>query len=336
MPSNVDAVDLGHEQSDSLLTRMVHDERAWLAADVSPGDCVIPVESDALVEIERLASDMRRAPLPLLLRAPEQFHMPALAALMAKAKAGLDGPLGIAVIDRLPLDELDTEAAKGIFWILGCLVGRPVAQKWDGTMLYDVTDTGQAYSYGVRGSYTNVELVFHTDNAFAVTPPHYVGLMCLHPALQGGVSRFCSLHAVHNRMLEGHPEELRRLYGCVLWDRQAEHAPDEPKVASAPMFRYVDGELSARINVSLVRKGYEVAGCEPDAETARALAALESVAEDPALWFELPIERGQLQYLNNRQIAHYRSAFRDHPDQTRKRHLIRTWHRDQGLPSYDG
>jgi alpha-ketoglutarate-dependent taurine dioxygenase len=248
----------------------------------------------------------------------------------------LDERPGIAVIDRLPMDAMDEQDAVAVFWVLGRLIGRPVAQKWDGTMLYDVTDKGQRYSYGVRGSYTNVELLFHTDNAFAITPPEYVALLCIRPAMQGGVSRFCSVHAVHNRMLDKHPRELERLYECVLWDRQAEHAPGAPKVARAPVFRYQDGQLSARLNVSLMRKGYEVAGVEMDGETRNALAALEDVADNPDLWFELPIERGQLQFLNNRSIAHYRSQFTDHEDSARKRHLVRTWHRESGSPTYDG
>ena len=188
----------------------------------------------------------------------------------------------------------------------------------------------------MRGSYTNVELLFHTDNAFAVAPPDYVALLCIRPALEGGVSRFCSIMAVHNRLLAAYPRELERLYRCVLWDRQAEHAPGSPKVAKAPVFRYHDGQLSARLNVSLIRKGYEVAGVDIDSETRDALAALETVANHPDLWFELPIERGQLQLLNNRDVAHYRSQFTDDEDPARKRHLVRTWYRESGSPTYDG
>jgi Taurine catabolism dioxygenase TauD, TfdA family len=55
---------------------------------------------------------------------------------------------------------------------------------------------------------------------------------------------------------------------------------------------------------------------------------------DTRLWMEFTIERGQLQYLNNREFAHYRSEFKD--DETRKRHLIRLWFREQGRPFYDG
>ena len=319
-----------------MLDAQVDDGRAWLAAQIDKSACVVMLDDAARDELLRMAEQMQAEPLPVLLRDPQQFAMSALRDFMVRVRAQLDGLPGIAVMDRLPMDAIGEQEAVALFWVLGKLVGRPVAQKWDGTMLYDVMDTGQEYSYGVRGSYTNVELLFHTDNAFAVAPPEYVALLCIRPALEGGVSRFCSVHAVHNRMLEEYPRELERLYESVLWDRQAEHAPGAPKVARAPVFRYQDEQLSARLNVSLIRKGYEVAGVNMDDETRDALTALESVADDPELWFELPIERGQLQFLNNRSIAHYRSRFTDHADAARKRHLVRTWHRESGSPTYDG
>jgi alpha-ketoglutarate-dependent taurine dioxygenase len=290
----------------------------------------------ALGELRALVSAMHAEPLPMLLRRADHFEIPALRAAMARAKHLLDHAQGVAVIDALPLDELDRDDARALFWLLGELVGRQVAQKWDGTMLYDVRDTGQKYGYGVRGSYTNVELVFHTDNAFAVCPPHYVGLMCFHPAREGGISRFCSLYAIHERLREFSPEALERLYQPMLWDRQAEHAPGAPKVLRAPMFRCVEGRLITRANVSLVRKGYQVAGQDMDAALVAALEAVESVSRDPSLWFELPIARGHLQYLNNVNTAHYRSDFVDHDDPARKRHLLRSWHREHGRPVYDG
>ena len=336
MPFSVDCIDLGHEESASMLDEPIDDAPAWVAADVDMADCVVILDDAAQDELLHMAQSIQAEPLPVLLRAPEQFAMPALRDFLARGRVLLDGDPGIAIIDRLPLDAIDEQVAVAIFWVLGKLVGRPVAQKWDGTMLYDVTDKGQSYTYGVRGSYTNVELLFHTDNAFAIAPPEYVALLCIRPALEGGVSRFCSVHTVHNRMLEHYPRELERLYECVLWDRQAEHRAGAPKVTKAPVFCFRDGRLSARLNVSLIRKGYDVAGLEMDTETGDALAALESVAEDPKLWFELSIERGQVQYLNNRSIAHYRSEFTDHDDPSRKRHLVRSWHRENGLPTYDG
>jgi hypothetical protein len=34
---------------------------------------------------------------------------------------------------------------------------------------------------------------------------------------------------------------------------------------------------------------------------------------------------GELQFLNNHVILHSRTAYQDHPDQERRRHLIREW-----------
>ena len=83
-------------------------------------------------------------------------------------------------------------------------------------------------------SHTSVELNFHTDNAFARMVPDYVGLFCRHPAKSGGVSRFCSLYSVHQRMLEQYPDELARLYQPVLFDRQKEHREGAAPVCLAP------------------------------------------------------------------------------------------------------
>lgn len=328
-------IDLSHEET-AMPDNPVAGARAWHARDIPPDDCILRLEAACLQEIRCLAARFDENPLPTLLRRPEHFEMPLLGQVMARAKALLDGVPGVAVIDTLPLDALDPDGAATLFWVLGQLIGQPVAQKWDGTVLYDVKDSGRSFGYGVRGSTTRVELNFHTDNAFGHAPPDYVGLLCFRPALEGGVSRFCSLYTVHDRLMRQHPRLLRRLYRPLYWDRQAEHRPGAPKVALAPMFRFDGQGLSARANIMLVRKGYEVAGVEMDDEARAALAALHGVSEDPDIWLEIPLARGQLQYLNNREVAHYRSDFIDHRDPAMKRHLLRTWHRDSGAPSYDG
>ncbi len=309
---------------------------AWLATEVDAEICRIEMDAACRDEVAAMVRAMAARPAPLTFRAPARFDMPRLRAVMARAKALVEGIPGVAVLDALPLDNLDEDAAIAVFWVLGQLLGRPVAQKWDGSLLYHVRDDGREYGYGVRGSTTNVELPFHVDNAFGTAPPDIVGLLCLRPSARGGLSRFCSVQALHRRMAEAHPRLLARLHRPLLWDRQAEHAPGAPKVARAPMFATVGGGLRARVNVSLVRKGYQVAGEEIDAQAADALEALESVAADPELWIEQDLQRGQIQYLNNRDVMHYRSTFADEGEPARKRHMVRTWHRDWGAPDYEG
>jgi len=310
--------------------------RGWIAADVSAPDWTIELDAAAMQEIATMAEVMQKHPLPTILRRPEQFEIPHLQAAYAKAKDICDNGAGFAVIDRLPLDEYDIETMIDIYWTLGQLMGPNVAQKWDGTMIYDVTDTGKKYGYGVRGSATSVELVFHTDNAFGIQVPDYVGLMCRYPAKQGGLSRFCSLYTVHERMEDTYPDELARLYQPMHFDRQAEHADGEARTSFAPFFSWADGKLRCRANSSLVRKGYDVAGTQMDAPLIDALHAIDEVTSSPDLWVEAPLERGQIQYLNNHELGHYRSEFEDSDDPQKKRHLYRLWHRHRGGINYDG
>ena len=331
-----DTVDLSAEATPQMLDRQITDDRAWLKGCFDPTSSIVLLDTPALAEIDMLVECLHSSPLPLVMRDHEGFDLPALRSIMARVRGNLTDGIGFSVVDALPMDDYGEIDMKTVFWIVGQFLGRTVAQKWDGTMIYDVTDTGKKFGYGVRGSFTNVELVFHNDNAFGMVTPDVVGLMCKYPASSGGVSRFCSLYSVHNKMLAEHPELLRRLYRPMFFDRQAEHSPGAPKTIWAPFFSYGGEKLSARANVQLVRKGYQVAGADMEIELADALDAVEEVGSRTDLWLELPIERGQMQYLNNVELAHYRSNFEDHDDPAKKRHLFRTWHRERGFRSYDG
>ena len=310
--------------------------RGWLASDLSSDDWTVPLDDGALGELRTMVAAMQSQPLPTLLRHPQQFDVPALTRAYHAAKEICDNGVGFAVIDRLPMDEFALSEMVDVYWTLGQLMAPNVAQKWDGTMIYDVTDTGKTYGYGVRGSATNVELVFHTDNAFAVKVPDYVGLLCRYPAKKGGLSRFCSLYTVHERMETRYPAELRRLYQPMHFDRQAEHADGAAKTSFAPFFTWANGKLKCRANSSLVRKGYQVHGGEMDSALVDALGAVDDVTSSADLWIEAPLERGQVQYLNNHELGHYRSEFEDSDDPATKRHLYRLWHRSDGGINYDG
>lgn len=310
--------------------------RAWLACDVRIEDWLINLNHDVLDELHRLAGYIIDNPLQNLQRRASEFHLEHCRQVVTQMKSILDYGVGFAVLDRFPASDYPIDVLKELFWIFGQMIGRPVAQKWNGQVIYDVTDSGQTYSYGVRGSHTNVELVFHTDNAFAHVVPDYVGLFCRNPALRGGVSRFCSLYSVHQKMYEQYPKQLERLYKPMFFDRQKEHRAGAPKVTLAPFFSWRDDKLFARANSSLVRKGYAVTGREMDGDLLTALEAIDGVCASEDLWFEAPLERGQVQYLNNHEVGHYRSEFIDHQDADKKRHLFRLWHRDAGSACYDG
>ena len=89
------------------------------------------------------------------------------------------------------------------------MVARPVAQSLDGTMIYDVLDTGRAAlpGSGVRPDQTNIEIKFHTDNSYNTTPPEIVVLLCLRPAKSGRrTAGWRAFTPLYNELLARHPE----------------------------------------------------------------------------------------------------------------------------------
>ena len=329
-------LDLSHEVSTQTLDKEISNGFSWLRSSINPEKSVVQITNAASNELKLMANSIQGSSREREKFSLDQFHVPELVNLMKKVRHMINSGPGFAVINSLPISEMGRETATTIFWLLGSIIGRRVAQKWDETILYEVKDTGQAYSYGVRGSYTNVELGFHNDNAFNVSVPKAVGLLCINPAKSGGTSRFCSFYSVHNELLRKYPDYLSRLYKPIYWDRQKEHSDEEPIAAFAPIFRWKDKQLYVRANVSLNRKGYNILGLEMDALTQDALSVFEECLANPDFWVELPLKPGELQYLNNQEIAHYRSEFEDYEDPLEKRLLIRSWHREQGDTSYNG
>ena len=309
-------------------------DRAWSRDTLSPSDWVVPLPAGAGDEIEAIVQRLRREPLPTVLLSPDQFELTRCREVMAAVGRQLRDGIGLAVLDRVPVERFSAEENRAVGWILGSLLGRLVAQKWDGAMLYDVRDTGRALTYGVRRSVTNLDLQFHTDAPWLAEPPELVGLLCLNPAPEGGVSRFVSLVTAHDEIERRQPALLRRLHEPFPWDRQAEHAPDDDKVSRQPVFAATSAGLRCRYNHSLVENAQELTGSRLDDAGREALSVMSEIINSPALWVEFTIERGQLQYLNNRLFAHSRTPFRDAEEPDRKRHLIRLWNRDEGRQTF--
>jgi alpha-ketoglutarate-dependent taurine dioxygenase len=318
-----------------MLTDPIRGRRAWRRHEISPGDWSVALPPRCVDELDAAARRTRGESPAAGLPSADRFALPACAELMAEVRDRLRTGIGLAVLDRVPVERYTVEENRALCWLLGQLLGRPVAQKWDGTLLYDVRDTGQALAYGVRRSVTSLELTFHTDAAWLERPPELVGLYCINPAQEGGVSRFVSLCTVHNELARRHPDLLPRLYRPFPWDRQAEHTPGDDKIARQPIFEYDGRTLVARVNEHLVQTGAALAGLTLDATGRAALDAMREVVDAPDLAVELRIERGQVQYLDNRQLAHSRTDFRDAPEPHRKRHLIRIWTREEGSRAFE-
>jgi alpha-ketoglutarate-dependent taurine dioxygenase len=308
------------------------DPLAWTRRRLTNRQWLVPVGPECIAEFEQIARAAREHFSPLADFAAAQFDLPACASAMAQVRAKLlDGP-GFAVLDRVPVEQYRCQEGQAIGWVLANLMGRVVAQKRDGTRLYDVRDTGKAIAHGVRRSITNLEQEFHTDGGWLLLPPSFVGLYCLQPAAEGGMSRCASLVTVHHA-LRAYPELLDRLHRPFWWDRQAEHAPDDLTYSRAPIYWHANQRVFARYYDDYVRKGHALAGEPLDELGAEALEAVREMIEAEENWMEFLLGPGQFLYVNNRQMAHSRTAFRD---DDAKRHLMRFWNRDEGTPDLEG
>jgi len=327
----VERLDSGHP-----LNRPLAGALAWAGPDLPPDAGLLPIPAAAAEELEAAAALLADNPLPILALDPRDFALDACRALMADARRLLDGGPGFAILDRLPVGRVGREVATKLYWLLSRLLARPVAQKWDGTMVYDVRDLGRPPGNGVRPDITNAEQNFHVDNSYNLCPPDVVGLLCLAVAREGGVSGLVSFAAAHEAMRARHPALLPRLWRPFVFDRQREHAPGDVMTHRAPIFEWRDGRLQGRISRFQIVNGQALAGEPLDAEGQAALDAFNAVLEDPALRFDFHFQPGQIQFVNNRALSHKRTGFTDWPEPERRRHLVRLWLRDRGRPFYNG
>jgi alpha-ketoglutarate-dependent taurine dioxygenase len=325
-----------HSPSVAIPRQPLASRVVWNAASLKASDGIVKLGDDALRELRGVVATLRDNPLPTEMLEPEGFRLDTCRRMMAGVKETLETGVGFVIIDKLPMDEFSKQEATAVYWILSQLVSRPVAQSWDGKVIYDVTDLGKPPGNGVRPDVTNAEQNFHTDNSYNLCAPDYVALLCLRPAKEGGISSIVSFHTVYNEMLAKHPQLVDRLFAPYLFDRNKEHAPSAPPVISHPLMQVVKGQLTSRLSHRHVVNGYRMAGVPLDPLGEEALETLEATMNQPHLIREFFFEPGQIQIVDNRRLGHRRTGYTDFAEADRKRHLVRLWLRAEGRRFYNG
>jgi len=105
------------------------DRRAWVRDTLSPTDWLVPFPASAAKELEGAVHRFRREPLPTLLLSPTQFDLPECREVMVAVGRQLRDGIGLAVLDRVPVERFSVEEKRAIGWLLGSMLGRLVAQK---------------------------------------------------------------------------------------------------------------------------------------------------------------------------------------------------------------
>jgi alpha-ketoglutarate-dependent taurine dioxygenase len=308
-----------------MLTQTVADPRAWRADTIDdPDSWYYPLPESTLSILEAIVEEG----LPGLhaitdLRLPEGVRA-ACAEDFGHIRKALESGRGFVVLTA-PAHRYAHRQLQAVYWLVGQLLGRPVEQNVQGTLLYDVRDTGQDVRYGARFSVTNAESTFHTDNSFGTEVLDYVGLLCLNPAKSGGLSQLVSGHTVWNEMLAGHPHVSELLRQTFHFDRRGGLRPGDEPTVRFPIVREDGPELLFRYLRYWIEVGHEKAGLPLTAEQVHALDLLDRVAGERHVRVEFALRPGEMLFVNNRWILHNRTAYEDYAEPERKRHYVRLW-----------
>jgi alpha-ketoglutarate-dependent taurine dioxygenase len=302
------------------------DPKSWTAATVGDSaDWTHPLPDTLIATLKSILAARGRGNAPitdLRLTADEKAD---LGGDLAIAKHDLEHGRGFVVLDRLPVDRIPDREAIALYWLIGQLLGQPVVQNVQETLLYDVRDSGQEVARGARFSVTSYESSFHTDNSFGETVVDYVGLLCLKTARSGGVSQVVSGLAVVEALRREHPGALEVLGRPFHVDRRGGFRLGESPTVLRPAVDLGGPEPLFRYLRYWIEAGHEKAS-EPLTDAQReALDRLDAVSNRPSLRAEFSLEPGQVYFINNRWILHNRTAFEDHPEPERRRHLVRLW-----------
>mgnify|MGYP000226290625 FL=1 len=265
----------------------------------------------------------------------EDFPLPCLSLKLADIAEELENGSGLANLSGLPLSKFG-DGLRHVWYGIGLNLGLPVFQDYNAQLMRDIEDRaedtdsieghklatldGNTFQSSKARTLSNGILRFHTDRA------DVAALLCVRQAKTGGVSRIASSVAVHNEMLRREPELVALLYEPLHRARLGEEWGGENLSYALPVFGQFEGRFTSHYSRTYVEAAQEMLGV-PRMENRhwRALDLLAELADE--LCFEMTMQPGDMQFINNHVIYHARTAYHDHTDVgfDRRRLLYRLW-----------
>jgi hypothetical protein len=308
----------------------VADFRAWRATTIDERKhWYYPLSERCLAALDETIRRLRDQPPPTTDLHTAEEPLSACADELRPVLAALEDGRGFAIIKGPTCERYSPKEMQVAYWLIGQLLGDPVEQNVQGTLLYNVRDTGQDVRYGARFSVTNSESTFHTDNSFGCEIVDYVGLLCLQTAKSGGLSQVVSGHSVHDDLRARHPDVLEVLGQTWHIERRGGVRPGDAPTVQYPVLCRDEHGLTYRYLRYWIEAGHATIGRPLTTVQWHALDILDDVLNDPALRVEFALEPGDLYFINNRWILHNRTAFEDHAEPEQQRHLVRLWLRNR-------
>lgn len=293
---------------------------AWHPADLAdPSRWTQVLTAPQVGEIDAALRAVRRAGLGYATITRATFPLPSLDTSFESIRRELVQGRGFALLRGVPVERYTIEELQLLFWGIGCHLGTGVTQNARRELIGHVMHKGEAGAFQ-RGYETNLDFDPHVDLADGV------GLLCVQKAKSGGESALVSSTTAYNTMLRERPDLLDVLFEGFVWDRRDEHGPGEsPYGPRIPIFSRAQGYLRCRYNRSFNDVARLRSGRPYTAHEKEALDVLDSIIRRRELMLFMGFEPGDIQLVSNYTILHKRTAFEDHPEPARRRHLLRLW-----------
>ena len=237
---------------------------------------------------------------------------------------------GFCVINGTNFTAFDKHELSNIHILISKIFGELLIQNKQGEQTVEVKDLGKTLSTGGRYHHTKEGGSYHTDGCHIFeNPPDYVGLLCLNPAKNGGVSKFISAYTIHNKLQED-KNLLRILYEKFYMDKRNENQADEIPTQFVPIFTYNNGKLNCRCcQRELIDSGHEKMNKPLTEYQKNALDNLDKLLANENFAVSYLLKKGDIMYSNNKWLIHDRTNFEDSDDENLKRALLRTWIREK-------
>ncbi|MDB5444843.1 MAG: taurine dioxygenase [Phenylobacterium sp.] len=296
---------------------------AWRGRDIAhEGDWIHLLTEAELAELEAVGHrfldddpDLRRV-------VPADYPLPVCAPSIRLWADAMERGRGFVLVRGLRTPHYSDALSASIFFVIGLHLGQPMRQTELGDMIQHVLATSEKTMAdpGARSVRVRDRLNYHSDSS------DVVALMCLRSAKEGGASSLISSTNLYNEILARRPDLAGLLFQPWHTDWRAQDGDAPKPTYESPMISIVDGVFSAYIGTRLIRTAQNYP--ETPRLTAQQLQLLDLIDEicaDPDIPLYMDFRPGDMQWVLNYVALHSRTAFQDHPEPGRKRHLLRLW-----------
>jgi hypothetical protein len=296
----------------------VNDASAWYGSDlVKRSDWIEHLSQTEVHELKSAVHSVGDATSISKETSPLPTLGPHLSTLLDEVQNGR----GFVLLKGLKRESWSSRELAIAFLIVGVHLGNLRMQNAAGHLLGHVRDLGKSSDDpNTRIYQTRERQTHHTDSC------DVVGLLCLQTAKKGGLSNLVSSTTIFNEMRRRRPDLLRVLLDPIETDRRGEIPEGDKPYFSIPVFNYHAGFVSAIYQRQYIESARRFPGVPPLTQhQIEALDLLDELANDPELNLVMELEPGDIQFVHNHTILHDRTAFEDHSEPERKRHLLRLW-----------